>query len=356
MDAVTAYGLTKQFAGRTVLHQVNLQIPQGTAVACAGREDSGKTTLIRLLAGLCRPTSGECKVLGLSPAFEAAKLHRQMGAVLETAPLYSTMTLSENLGFFAGLQGVDGNTAAERSSFLMHKLAIWEFRDAKAGTLATGVARRASLARALMHAPRVLLMDEAAWGLDFESTQVVQELLRYVVREEGVALLLGTRDMQYAQSVCEGFALMQDGVLIARGGLDALQKGAGVRPWAALRLGEGEKAPAGFIWQEDFWQKEIDSEKEMPALISQLVEQGKSVFEAKVIRPTLAEIYAAYLAGGRRREELAYGQQTESPTQESPRPAAPEPAPAAPPTGQPAGIPDGTPTPADSPGGGAGED
>lgn len=311
MDAITAYGLTKQYAGRTVLNGLNLQVRQGSAMACAGWEGSGKTTLIRLLAGLCRPTAGDCAVLGLSPAFETAKLHSMMGVVLEKAPLYGAMTLSDNLRFFAGIHNMDANDALERSSFLLHKLDIWEYRDRKAGTLPTGAARRASLARALMHSPKVLLMDEAAKGLDAETAETVKGLLSYVVREEGAALLLGTRNMGYAQSFCDSFALMRDGVLIARGDLEGLRQGAGVRFRAALKLGEGETAPAGFRLAEGFWQKEIDSEKEMPAIVAQLVGQGKSLYEAKVIRPTLEEIYQAYLAGGRRREELAYGQGTE---------------------------------------------
>lgn len=331
MDAITVYGLTKQYGGRAVLHGLNLQVQQGRAVACAGWEGSGKTTLIRLLAGLCRPTAGDCAVLGLSPAFEVAKLHSLMGVVLEGAPLYSTMTLSDNLRFFAGLHNLDSNDVLERSSFLLHKLDIWEYRDQKAGTLPTGVARRASLARALLHSPQVLLMDEAAKGLDAETAETVKGLLSYVVREEGVALLLGTRNMGYAESFCDSFALMQAGTLLARGGLEGLRQGAGVRFRAALKLGEGEEAPSGFRLEEGFWQKEVASENEMPALVAQLVGQGKNVYEAKVIRPTLEEIYRAYLAGGRRREELAYGpeaaQQPDAgdPRQGAPRPGAPQP-------------------------------
>ena len=302
MDAIAAFGLTKQYAGRTVLQGMNLQVKPGSAMACAGKEGSGKTTLIRLLCGLCRPTAGDCSVLGLSPAFEMAKLHGVMGAVLETAPLYGAMTLSENLLFFAGLHGMDTNDALERSSFLLHRLDIWEYRDEKAASLPTGVARRASLARALMHSPRVLLMDEAARGLDPDTAEIVRELLRYLVREEGIALLLGTRNMWYAEKVCDNFSLMLDGVLIARGDKETLRKGAGVRFRAALRLAQGEEAPPGFRLQEGLWQKEIDSEKEMPAIISGAVGQGKSLYEAKLLRPPLDEIYRAYLAGGRRRE------------------------------------------------------
>lgn len=304
MDAITAYGLTKQYAGRTVLQGFNLQVQQGSAMACAGWENSGKTTLIRLLAGLCRPTAGECAVLGMSPAFETAKLHAVMGVVLDKAPLYSTMTLSENLRFFAGIHNMDANDALERSSFLLHRLNIWEYRDEKAGILPTGVARRASLARALMHSPRVLLVDEPARGLDAETSETVRELLVYLVQEEGIALLLGTRNMWYAQNVCNSFSLMQEGILIARGDMESLRQGAGVRLRAALRLAEGEEPLPGFRLLEGMWQKDIDSEKEMPAIIARAVENGKNLYEARLIRPDLDEIYRAYLAGGRRREAV----------------------------------------------------
>lgn len=307
MDAITAYGLTKQYAGRTVLQGMNLQVRQGSAMACAGWENAGKTTLMRLLAGLCRPTAGDCSVLGMSPVFEAAKLHAAMGVVLDTAPLYGAMTLSENLQFFAGLQNMNANDTLERSSFLLHKLDIWEYRDEKAGTLPTGAARRGSLARALMHSPRVLLMDEAARGLDPDTAEIVRRLLHYVVQEEGIALLLGTRNMWYAEKVCDSFSLMQDGVLIARGDKEALRQGAGVRFRAALRLAEGQEPPPGFQLSDGLWQKEVDSEEEMPAIIAQAVGQGKSLYEAKLIRPSLDEIYRACLAGGRRRE-AAYEQ------------------------------------------------
>lgn len=309
MEAITAYGLTKQYGGQAVLQGVNLQVQPGSAMACAGWEGAGKTTLIRLLAGLCRPTAGECAVLGLSPAFETAKLHARMGVVLEHAPLYGHMTLSENLRFFAGLHGMDGNDGLERSSFLLHRLDIWGYRDKKAVALPTGVARRASLARALLHSPQVLLMDEAARGLDAETAETVKALLSHQVQEEGLALLLGTRNLGYAQSFCDSFALLHDGVLMARGSLDSLRQGAGARFRAALRLAEGEEGPPGFRWEDGFWQKEIGSEKEMPALIAQLVGQGRGLYEAKMVSPTLEEVYRGYVAGGRRREALADGQQ-----------------------------------------------
>ena len=171
MDAVVAYDLTKEYEGQAALSGLNLQVPQGEAFACVGERGCGKTTLVRLLSGLCRPTSGECTVLGLSPSHEPQRLHSVAGTVLDSAHLYTGMTLYENLHFFAGLHGLDDNDALERSSFLLHKLDIWEGRDLPVEKLSTGVVRRASLARALMHSPKVLLVDDSAGGLDQETAQ-----------------------------------------------------------------------------------------------------------------------------------------------------------------------------------------
>lgn len=303
MDAIAAFDLTKQFSPsqKPALQGANLKVPEGRALACVGTEGSGKTTLIRLLAGLLRPTSGECSILGLSPAFETARVHTMTGTVLHSAKMYHTMTLAENLRFFAGVNNVPENQAVERVSFLLHKLNIWEDRDKRPGGLPTGVLLRAGLARALLHRPRVLLFDEQGAGMDRETAERVRELLLYIREEEGVTLLLCSQNMNYAQSICDSFALFHQGVLLARGSYESLRINAGVRLRAALRLGQSQQGPAGFRLQEGLWQREVASEAEMPGLIAGAVEQGASVYEARVIRPTLEEIYRACLEGGRRR-------------------------------------------------------
>lgn len=301
MDAIVAYDLSKQYGDSFALNGLNLQVPHGCAMACVGKSNSGKTTLIRLLAGLCRPTMGECTVMGLSPTFEADKLHASTGVVLDSARLYDNMTLSENLRFFSGINNMDDNDALDRASFLLHKLGIWEARDDKVDDLPTGVVRRASLARALMHSPRVLLIDEPEGGLDQETATGMRELFSYLLEEEGITLLLATSNMAYAQTVCSSFSILKDGILVAKGSLDALRKGAGLSFSAALRLADGEKGPSGFKYINGYWQKEIASEADMPKIISQVVNSGTNLYEVKFVEPAFGEIYEAYMEGGKRK-------------------------------------------------------
>ncbi|WP_322168991.1 ABC transporter ATP-binding protein [Acutalibacter caecimuris] len=302
MDAFAAFDLTKAYGENTALRGVNLQVPEGGSMACVGPEGAGKTTLARLMAGLGRPSSGGCSVLGLSPAHESARLHGMMGAVLYSAKLYGSMSLWDNMRFFAGAHYVPKDQGIERASFLLHRLNIWDERDKHPGQLPTGVLKRAGLARALIHRPKVLLLDEQGAGMDLETAEMVRGLLRYVIQEEGVSLLFCTKNMNYAPGVCNSFALLDRGALMARGSMEALRVGGGVRLRAALRLAEGQPGPTGFYQQEGLWQREIQAEEEMPRLIAQAVAAGGSLYEARVIRPSLEEIYAAYLAGGRRRE------------------------------------------------------
>ena len=240
MDAIAAFDLTKQYArkpgGKPALQGINLKVPEGGALACVGAERAGKTTLVRLLAGLRRPSSGECSVLGLSPAFETARVHSMTGVVLHSAKLYDTMSLWENLRFFAGMHHVPENDAIERISLLFHKLNIWEERDKRPGALSTGVLLRAGLVRALIHRPRVLLFDEQGAGMDRETAELVRALL-LELREEGVALLMCSQNMNYTQSICDSFALLHEGILLARGSFESLRVGSGMRLRAALGKG-----------------------------------------------------------------------------------------------------------------------
>lgn len=343
MDAVGAYDLTKLYekegAEVPALKSVNLRVPEGGAMACVGPDSSGKTTLIRLLSGLMRPTSGECSVLGLSPAVEAARLHSMVGTVLYSSKLYAELTLWENLLFFARVQNVGRDPAVERASFLLRRLGLWEERDLRPVRLSTGMFKRASLARALIHRPRVLLIDSQGAGMDLETAGLVRDLLTYARREEGVTLLMCTRDTAFAESLCETFGLLHKGTLMARGDMETLRAAGGVKLLASLRLGEGDEAPEGFSPAGDcLWQRRVESEAEMPRFIMQAVALGSSVYEARVLRPSLGEIYDACLEGGRRREALINGGQTSRVPAKDPAPVAGTASGTAPVTGTAAGA------------------
>ncbi len=303
MDAVTAFDLRKQYKETVALRGLNLQVPEGALFACVGEKGCGKTTLLRLLSGLLRPDAGECAVMGCSPLTEGGKLHSLVGVSLFTSQLYAHMTLGENLRFFAGLGGVSQSDAVDRASFLMHRLEIFPWRDQPASRLPTSAARRASLARALMHYPKVLLLDELPMGMDFEGREAVRGLLTDLVRDEGITVLLCTENFFFAQNLCESFAVLRDGAIGLKGTLEGLRQSVGLKYRALLRFSENTSPPPGFFCENGFWCGEIDSEKEMPGLISQVVLTGGQIFEARLQKPTLEEIYRQYMEKGLKRED-----------------------------------------------------
>lgn len=300
MDAITAYDLSKRYGNRDILRELNLQVPQGTAAACIGRRGVGKTTFLRILSGLCRPTSGECSVLEASPAAEWEKVHRSVGIVLESAHLYKQLTLSENLRLFSGLFDLDENDALDRISFLLHRLDIWEGREIKVDDLPTDAVRKGMYARALLHRPKLLMIDDFSDGLDRETAESVGELLGSLQEEEGLTVFLCSEHMEYAQQLCNSFSILDQGKIIGKGTLEELRKKSGLPFYADFVLAEGQEPPAemGFHLSEGRWRKKIDAQSDMPVVISQAVNAGLSIFQAGMTKPGLNAIVEACLNGG----------------------------------------------------------
>jgi len=297
LDAVTAYDLKKKYAGFTALHGLNLEITKGSVFSIVGSAGCGKTTALRLFAGLCEPTGGECTVLGYSPYHEPRRLHELMGVVTETTRLYEKMTINQNLQFFAKLYGIEVNDAIDRISFLLHRLDIWEYRDKPVKDLPTSVLQKANISRALVHKPKILLLDEPTEGLDMETTLLVRGMIAHIVTEEEATVLITTRHLLHAQALSENYAIMEKGELIARGTLESLRRISGLKIKAALRLAEGSAPPAGFFNRDGLWMKNIGQESEMPVLLSKAMQEGCKVYEANIIYPTLENIYDAFLNG-----------------------------------------------------------
>lgn len=295
LDAVTAYDLKKKYAGFTALHGLNLEITKGSVFSIVGSAGCGKTTALRLFAGLCEPTGGECTVLGYSPYHEPRRLHEQMGVVTDTTRLYDKMTVNQNLQFFAKLYGVDANDAIDRISFLLHRLDIWEYRDRMVKDLPTSALQKANISRALIHKPKILLLDEPTEGLDMETTLLVRGMIAHIVTEEEATVLITTRHLVHAETLSENYAIMEKGELVARGTLESLRRMSGLKIKAALRIADGSAKPVGFFQRDGLWMKNIQQESEMPALLQKAMQGGCQVFEANILYPTLEDIYDAFL-------------------------------------------------------------
>jgi sodium transport system ATP-binding protein len=221
-------GLTKTFplpGGRELaaVAGVSFSVAAGEVYGLLGPNGAGKTTTLRMLLGLLSPTSGQAEVAGFRSDQMPDEVKRRVGLVAAGAGLYQYLTAREMLLFFADLYGVAGGAAAEELQRLASLLGLTEFLDQPCSTLSTGQKQRVNLARALIHLPPVMLLDEPTLGLDVLGAQVIHEFINHL-REQGKAVILCTHHLDDAERVCTRFGLMHRGQIVAEGTLQELRE------------------------------------------------------------------------------------------------------------------------------------
>ncbi len=217
---VEADALTRVFAGRRAVDGVSLALDAGDCLALFGPNGAGKTTLLRLLAGLLKPTSGTARVAGESLRGDAGARGR-VGLISHQSMLYGALTARENLVFAARLYGLDDPAgAAERS---LASMRILDRADAPVRALSRGMQQRVSIARATVHEPRVVLLDEPYTGLDAAGAAALTAMLERL-RASGAALVLVTHNVSEGLELSTHAAIMRDGRFVrhqARAAIDA---------------------------------------------------------------------------------------------------------------------------------------
>lgn len=220
--------LTKKFplsGGRdlTAVAAVSFSVAAGEVYGLLGPNGAGKTTTLRMLLGLLRPTSGYAAIGGFRSVDFPDEVKRRVGLVAANAGLYQFLTPRELLLFFADLYGMPVADAKDELSRLVKLLGLTEFLDQSCSTLSTGQRQRVNLARALIHRPPVMLLDEPTLGLDVLGTQVITEFIAHV-RTEGKAIILCTHHLDEAERICTRFGLMHHGRIVAEGTLAELRQ------------------------------------------------------------------------------------------------------------------------------------
>jgi heme exporter protein A len=208
--AVVARDLVKRFGRSAALRGIGFDVAAGSAHAVLGANGAGKSTLLRLAAGLGRPTSGTLTIGGVPASRPEARA--RVGYAGHATWLYPTLTARENLWFAARLRGL--REAHERIERLLEEEALSDAADLPAGALSRGMAQRLSLARALVHTPELLLLDEPFDGLDARAAERLVSRLR-ALRANGHTLLLVTHDPRRAAALCDTALVLAHGRVVA---------------------------------------------------------------------------------------------------------------------------------------------
>ena len=212
----------KNSKDKLLLEDINFSVEPGDLLAILGPNGAGKTTTVKLLTGVLSPSGGSCEIMGVNPNIQPEKVHLLAGIVTEHAQMYDNLTGIENLMFYAAAFGME-QKGKWRAESLLKELELTEAKDQKLATYSTGMRQRLSLARALLHHPKVLFLDEPTSGLDPESAQNVNQMIHNLACKEGITVFLCTHQLRYAQEICTRYGLIDQGILLASGTIDELR-------------------------------------------------------------------------------------------------------------------------------------
>ncbi|MEL7331673.1 MAG: ABC transporter ATP-binding protein [Cyanobacteria bacterium J06560_2] len=212
--------LSKQFGDRKALNQLSLNLKPGEVYGLLGPNGAGKTTALNLLCGLLTPDTGEILVQG-QPISKATKL--VVGVMPQQNLLYQSLTCGENLAFIARIYGLSKKLTAQRVQICLAAVNLSDRANCVVGDLSGGMQRRLSLAAAIIHQPKLVVLDEPSTGLDIEARYEVWDLIRSLKRQ-GVTVLLTTHLLDEVEKLCDRIGIIKQGTLLAEGTLETLRK------------------------------------------------------------------------------------------------------------------------------------
>ncbi len=216
--------LVKRFRRFTAVNRISFSVARGEIFGLLGPNGSGKSTTIRMLCGLLTPTAGRVSVVGFDVARDPEEVRQHIGYMSQKFSLYNDLRVVENLEFFAGLYGVKGAQLTERIAWALEMAGLNGGEELITGDLAGGWKQRLALGCAVMHRPRVLLLDEPTAGVDPLSRRLFWELI-HQMSADGVTVLVTTHYMDEAE-YCNRLALIEAGRLVATGSPSELKRGA----------------------------------------------------------------------------------------------------------------------------------
>jgi Cu-processing system ATP-binding protein len=285
--------VTRRFGAQVAVDEIDLVLRPGECVGLVGHNGAGKTTIIKLMLGLLRPSAGRVSVLGLDPAAGAgARARRALGYLPENVALYPALTGNEILTFYARLKGADpaGNAA------LLASVGLVQAAERRVGTYSKGMRQRLGLAQALLGRPQALLLDEPTNGLDQALRQSFYALLRNV-REAGAAVLLSSHALAELDGEVDRVVVMKRGRKVADGDIQELRRSTGIRPRIRVRL--VADAPPCTRNCLTGWQVRRGGVLEIECTEAEILDRLRNLPDAaqaiEVVRPTLDDVYARFL-------------------------------------------------------------
>ena len=298
--AVRADNLTRDFGTVRALDGLSLEVPSGSIFGFLGPNGSGKTTTIHLLLGLLEPSSGRAEVLGFDTAKQGDEVRTRTGALLEHAGLYEQLSAEDNLEFYGRIHRLASGERQTRIKELLTQFGLWERRQDRVVQWSRGMKQKLAIARALLHRPSLVFLDEPTAGLDVVAAAAVREDLEALAASGGVPVFLTTHNMAEAERLCRRIAVIRQGKLLAVGHTDELRMQAGGPRVEVIGRGFNEDALDLLRGRPEVSAVQIQDNRlsillreavEVAPLISLLVGAGVEVEEVLKDKASLEEVF-----------------------------------------------------------------
>jgi ABC-2 type transport system ATP-binding protein len=298
--AIRIENLTRDFETVRAVDNLSLEVPAGIIFGFLGPNGAGKTTTINLLLGLLEPTSGQAEVLGFDTRTQADEVRTRTGALLEHPGVYEQLTAEDNLEFYGRVWRMSAAERQARIKELLTHAGVWERRKERVGTWSKGMKQKLALARAMLHRPPLVFLDEPTAGLDVVAAAAVRDDLEALAAREGVTVFLTTHNMAEAERLCAQVAVIREGKLLAIGHPDKLRAQSGGprveivgRGFSdrALQLLQARPEVAAAEMHNQHLGIDLRGEADTAPLISLLVGAGVQVEEVRRGKASLEEVF-----------------------------------------------------------------
>lgn len=223
MGDIQFQGVSKVFGETAAVSGLDLQITEGEVYALLGHNGAGKTTTLRLLLGLLEPDQGEVTVFGHNPISDGTAVRGMCGVVAEDVGLYESLTVFDNLRYYADIYGMSRAESGSRIEELLRQFDLYGKRMSVAKSLSTGMKKKTALIRAMLHRPRLLILDEPTSGLDPVSTAELRVMLSGLAKEQGTTILMTTHHLEEVQRMCDKITILRRGSNIFTHSISALK-------------------------------------------------------------------------------------------------------------------------------------
>lgn len=294
--------LTRDFDGVRAVDHVSLDVPTGRIFGFLGPNAAGKTTTIRLLLGLLEPSSGRAEVLGLDTRIDSEAIRQRCGALLEHTGLYERLTAEDNLEYHARIYRIDAAERRRRIEQLLKGIGLWDRRRENVGKWSRGMKQKLAVARALLHRPELIFLDEPTAGLDPIAAAALREDLMKLASGEGVTVFLTTHNLAEAEKICSLVGVIRRGALLAVGSPAELRNRSGGQTAELVGRGASDallsdlrRQPGvrGVEYRDGRLRIDLEPGAELAPLVTRAVAAGMQVEEARRGLESLEEAFLA---------------------------------------------------------------